>query len=227
MAPTVQSDRKAQIVAWAVAGIFILGFFVDEISSLHRPDHGQLVHWHAETPPRIRLGCGHQHRSGPDLPLAENSAHRSHSSRPISGLAAACHCARYSALQPSIAWSALGCRDFLATITLPLAGAAVPWLALELHIPGASAPGFLTLSHFLVRGGGAVALELTSPAPQSSSSSRASRLWPPFICCVKWADATIPQIFLRLELPINSVGPTALAAFLLLAIWALFTPSAR
>ncbi len=222
MAPTVHSDRKAQIVAWAVAGIFILGFFVDEINSLTGPIMGN---WFIGTQ-RLRRGFV--------WAVAINIV-----------LALIFHWRRIPLTAPIQAVQYLGLLllataldilpfslhrmvnprlpGFLATITLPLAGAAVPWLALELHIPGASAPGFLTLLIFWFA---AVVLWLWN----SESRATVFVFFAGFATVAaihllrQMGGATIPQIFLRLELPINSVGPTALAAFLLLAIWALFHP---
>lgn len=111
MAPTVHSDRKAQIVAWAVAGIFILGFFVDEINSLTGPIMGN---WFIGTQ-RLRRGFVWAVAINIVLALIFHWR-RIPLTAPFkpSNIWACCCLPLRSIFSPSasIAWSTLGCRDF-------------------------------------------------------------------------------------------------------------------
>jgi ubiquinone/menaquinone biosynthesis C-methylase UbiE len=106
---------------------------------------------------------------------------------------------------------------FLATIPLPLAGAAVPWLALQLHIAPASAPGLPTL---LILWFAAVVVWLWN------SESRATvfvfftggAVVAGFYLLRHFTGAAIPLV------PLSVAGPACLAMFLVLAVWALFRP---
>ena len=217
MATTIRSDRKSQIIAWAVAGTFILGFFLSPIGAFTGPIMGA---WFIGT---------QRPRRGFLWIVAINlitSLLFGWRKIPLAGPVPALEYLGWLLL--AIVLGALPFTlhrlvtqrmpGFLATLPLPLAGAAVPWLAVELHIHAAPSPGLESIlilwfaatvvwlwnyesraTVFVFGAGAAVALALNPPHPFNAGS--------------------IPP-----NIPLSAVGPTCIALYLLLAVWALLRP---
>jgi ubiquinone/menaquinone biosynthesis C-methylase UbiE len=213
MATTVRSDRRAQIVGWAVASIFILGFFFDQINAFTGPIMGN---WFVGTQ---RPRRGFAWAVGLNVALALIFHWRR---IPLSGPIAAVQFLGLLLLATALDILPFSLHrlvsprmpGFLATIPLPLAGAAVPWLALELHITAASAPGWLTLLILWFAG---VVVWLWNAESRATAFVFFAGV-AGILLLHRFGGAAIP------DLPISFVGPACLALFLLLAVWALLRP---
>jgi ubiquinone/menaquinone biosynthesis C-methylase UbiE len=216
MATTVRSDRRAQIVAWAVASVFILGFFLSPIGVFTGPI---MDTWFVGTQ-RLRRGFV--------WAVAINLVTSLLFDWRMIPLAGAVPAVEY------LGWlllaTALGVLPFtlhrlvsprmpgfLATLPLPLAAAGVHWLGLELHVKAASALGSKALLFLWFA---AVVVWLWNRESRATVYVFGTgvtvlvglNLMRPFFA------SAIPNMTL------SAVGPACLSLFLLLAIWALFRP---
>ena len=217
MAITLRRDRPAQIVAWAVATVFVLGFFLSPIGAFTGPI---MATWFVGT---------QRPRRGFLWMMAINlvsSLLFEWRKIPLAGPVPAMQYLGWLLLVTALGVLPFSFNrlvsprmpGFLATLPLPLAGAAVPWLAFELHIHAASAAGLQTL---LVLWFAAVVVWLWN------SESRATvyvfgagvAVFAGFYLLRNFRGAAIPQ-----NMPFGAVGPTCLVLFLLLAVWAIFRP---
>ena len=217
MTITLRRDRPAQIVAWAVFSVFILGFFLPLIGAVTGPIMGT---WFILTQ---RPRRGFLWAMAINLVLSLLFDWRK---IPLAGPVPAMEYLGWLLLATALGTLPYSFHrlvsprmpGFLATLPLPLAGAAVPWLALELHIHAASAAGLQTL---LILWFAAVVVWLWNSESRGTvfvffagfAVVAGLHLLRPFI------GAAIPQ-----NMPISAVGPTCLALYLLLAVWALFRP---
>jgi len=220
MATNIRSDRRAQIVAWAVFSIFILGFFLSPIGAFTGPIMGA---WFIGT---------QRPRRGFLWAVAINIV-----------LALMFHWQKIPLAGPVLAIQYLGwlllataldvlpfsfhrlvsprMPGFLATLPLPLAGAAVPWLALELHIHAASLAGLQTL---LILWFAAVVVWFWNRESRATVFvfGAGVAVAAGFNLLQAFSGATIPG-----NMPVSEAGPTCMALFLVLVVWALFRPIQR
>jgi len=221
MAVTLRRDRPAQIVAWAVLSTFFLGFFLPIIGAFtgpilgawfigtQRPRRGFLWMMAINLVTSLLFGWRRIPLAGP-VPAIEYLGWLL--------LATALGTLPFSfhrLVSPRM-------PGFLATLPLPLAGAAVPWLALQLHIHAASAASVQTL---LILWFAAVVVWLWNNESRATVHVFASgvAVVTGFNLLRHFNAAAIPQnIPVSPQLPLNLAGPTCLALFLVLAVWALF-----
>jgi ubiquinone/menaquinone biosynthesis C-methylase UbiE/uncharacterized membrane protein YhaH (DUF805 family) len=222
MVITLKRDRPAQIVAWAVFSTFILGFFLSFIGALtgpimgtwfiltQRPRRGFLWALAINFVPSLLFGWRKIPLTGP-IPALQYLGLLL-----LATVLATLPFSLHRLVSPRM-------PGFLATLPLPLAGLAVPWLALELHLRGASDHGLQTL---LVLWFAAVVVGLWN----SESRATVYVFFAGFAGLVglylmrHFGAAAIPQIPLGPQLPLTLAGPICLALYLLLAVWALFRP---
>jgi ubiquinone/menaquinone biosynthesis C-methylase UbiE len=217
MVITLRRNRPAQIVAWAVFSIFILGFFLPIIGALtgpimgtwfigtQRPRRGFMWMIAINLVTSLLFGWRKIPLAGP-VPVVEYLGWLL-----LATVLGTLPFSLHRLVSPRM-------PGFLATLPLPLAGAAVPWLAFELHIHSASAPGLHSL---LILWFAAAVVWLWN------SESRATV----FVFAAGVAAVASLNLLRHFggpaippSLPFGVAGPTCLALFLLLAIWALFRP---
>jgi len=218
MPTTVRTDRPAQIVAWAVFSVFILGFFLPFIGALtgpimgtwfigtQRPRRGFLWAMIINFVPSALFGWRNVPVAGP-VPALEYLGWLLFATA-LATLPFTLH----RLVSPRM-------PGFLSTLPLPLAGLALPWLVLELQIHTAHVAGFETL---LILWFAAVVVWLWNYESRATIFVFAGgiAIATGFNLLQRFSAATIPQ-----TIPMRIVGPTSLALFLLLAIWALFRPT--
>jgi ubiquinone/menaquinone biosynthesis C-methylase UbiE len=216
MTNIVRRDRRAQIVAWAVLSIFILGFFVDQINAFTGPILGN---WFVGTQ---RPRRGFLWAVAINVVLALLFGWRK---IPLAGPVLAIEYLGWLLLTIVLVTLPFSLHrlvsprmpGFLATIPLPLAGVAVPWLALELHIRAASAPEWQTV---LILWFAAVVVWLWNAESRATVFVFGAGVATVggFHLLRHFSAVAIPP------LPLTVVGPPCLAVFLALAVWALFRP---
>ena len=223
MVITLRRDRPAQIVAWTVFSTFILGFFLSPIGALTGPIMGT---WFILTQ---RPRRGFLWAMAINIALSLIFEWRK---IPLTGPIPAVQYLGWLLIATALGTLTFSLHrlvsprmpGFLATLPLPLAGAAVPWLALELHITAASAPGLRTL---LILWFAAIVVWLWNKESRATvfvfgaGFAAVAGIY----LLHRFGGAAIPMTMsLSPWLPLNLVGPTCMALFLLLAVWALFRP---
>ena len=217
MAITVQRDRLGQIVAWAIVSVFFLGFFLSPIGALTGPIMGA---WFVGT---------QRPRRGFLWMMAINlvtSLLFEWQKIPLTGTVPAVEYLGWLLLATALGTLPFTLHrlvspripGFLATLPLPLASAGVHWLALELRIHAASA---VELQALLVLWFAAVVVWLWNLESRATVFvfGAGVAVVAGFYLPSHFTGAAILQ-----NIPFSAVGPTCVALYLLLAIWALFHP---
>ncbi|MGD0938070.1 MAG: methyltransferase domain-containing protein [Terracidiphilus sp.] len=218
MPTEVRPSRSSQIIAWIVATLFVLGYFVSRVGAwtgpipgvwfilTQRPRRGFLWMMAIGFVPSLIFGWRKIPLNGPQ-PALEFVGWMV-----VAAVLGILPYTFHRLVSPRL-------PGFLSTLPFPLAGVAIPFLAPALHI----GPAFATGIHkFIIFWFAATLVWLWNRESRATSLvlvagivlATAIELSPPFVTAVLHSAPIFSTIF----------GSVCLGAALLLAIWALFNP---